>query len=78
MFKTMFVALYFLNPNGVPQVETHLFDTFEECSAYSKTISGELKFWKDFGGKIDGSMKMPWIDWRISCQYLRPEWKTEK
>lgn len=77
MYKTIFIALYFFNPNMVPQIETHEFDTFEECSAFSDRVVRELKFWKEAGGKADGSQQMPWLDWRISCQYLRPEWRTE-
>lgn len=78
MYKTIFFALYFMSPNGVPQIETHLFDTPEECSAYMTEISSELKFWRDSGGKSNGSQRMPWINWRMSCKSLNPEWKADK
>jgi len=76
MLKTMFVALYFMNPNGVPQIETQLFDTMEECSAYMGEVGRELKFWMESGGKTNGSQKMPWITWRMHCKSLNPKWEA--
>ena len=76
MYKTLFIALYFLNIDGTPQVENKLFDTREECVLYMDTISAELKFWRDSGGKTDGSTKMPWITWRMSCRSFDPKWES--
>lgn len=72
--KTMFFAMYFLTTDGIPQIETQIFDSHTECVAYMGKISKELKFWKEHGGRTNGSQKMPWIDWRMTCSGLDPKW----